>query len=108
MIRIYSGWTNPGGSTVAFINLTNALNEAGYETILMGQQPWPMNKCRFELVQGKIQLNPEDILIVHFTNKITSRPPVKKLILSCHEQNIFPLKNINYRVFDKIHYVSEH
>lgn len=108
MICIYSGWTNPGGSTVAFINLTNALNNAGYETVFMGSHTWPMNKCRFKLVQDYIKINKDDVFIVHFTNKIITRPQVKKLIFSCHEQNIFPLKNINYKIFDKIHFVSEH
>ena len=36
MIKIITGWSNRGGSTFAFINLTNKLNEYGYETILYG------------------------------------------------------------------------
>ena len=108
MIRIYSGWSNPGGSTVAFINLTNALNKAGYETIFYGPHDWHLDKCKAEKTSGKMQLNKEDTLIAHFTSKITSRPPIKNVIFSCHEQNLFPLKNINFRAFDKIHFVSEH
>jgi hypothetical protein len=107
-IVIYSSWTNPGGSTTAMILLTNALNEAGYETIFCGPHTWHLDKCKSEQTNSKLKLNPEDTLIAHFTDKIKFRPPIKNVILSCHEQNIFPLKNINYKVFDKIHFVSEH
>jgi hypothetical protein len=110
MIRILSGWSNPGGSTVAFINLTNALNQAGYETIFSGPHPWHLNKCRSDQYtpNTKMKLNKEDTLVVHFKDNFIQRPPIKGFFLSCHEQDIFPLTNIKFNIFDKIHYVSEH
>ena len=33
MIKIVSGYSEKGGSTSAFIDLTNELNKRGYETI---------------------------------------------------------------------------
>jgi len=110
MIRIISGWSNPGGSTTAFINLTNALNEVGYETIFCGPHNWHLNKCRAEqTVPGtKLKIHKDDSLIIHFMNKFQVRPPVKKFILSSHEQDILPIKNLNYKIFDKIHFVSTH
>jgi len=112
MIKIVSGWSNAGGSTQAFINLTNALNQAGYETTFYGPHEYPskMNKCKFEQIGSrKLVLNEEDTVIFHFTNKVDRRLPVKTQIFSCHEQNIFPLKTeVKYEFFDKIHYVSEH
>jgi hypothetical protein len=110
MIRILSGWSNPGGSTVAFINLTNALNEFGHDTVFYGPHSWHLGKCKSEQYtqNSKMKLNKEDILIVHFRNNFIQRPPIKGFFLSCHEQDIFPLKNIKYEIFDKIHYVSEH
>lgn len=108
MIKIISGWSNQGGSTEAFIKLTNQLNRAGYETVFCGPHEYHLGKCRSELITNKLQLYKDDTLIVHFMKAFTTRPPVKKFILSCHEQDIFPLKNINYSIFDKIHYVSEH
>jgi hypothetical protein len=51
----------------------------------------------------------DDIVIVHFINKFVSRPPVKKFIFSCHEQHIFPIREVlNFKIFDKIHFVSDH
>ena len=109
MIRIITGHSAQGGSTVAFINLTNALNAVGVETMLVGPHEWHLGKCRSEkLTSRKLQISPNDTLIFHFW-KLEHRPPVKgKVILSCHEQNVFPLQSINYKIFDKIHFVSEH
>ena len=111
-IIFLSGWSNVGGSTVAFCNLVNALNEFGYDATFMGPHSYPKdnNKCKFEQVipGSKLNVNKEDILIVHFRNNFIQRPPIKGFFLSCHEQDIFPLKNIKYEIFDKIHYVSEH
>lgn len=111
-IIFLSGWSNVGGSTVAFCNLVNALNESGYESIFMGPHSYPKdnNKCKFEQVLPgtKLKLNKEDTLIVHFRNNFIQRPPIKGFFLSCHEQDIFPLKDIKYEIFDKIHYVSKH
>lgn len=110
MIRIMSGWSHVGGSTTAFINLTNALNDRGYETIFHGPHVYPKNKCNFQqVVLGqKFNVSPEDILIAHFTKRFTSRPPVRGFFFSCHEQDIFPLLEMKYNIFDKIHFVSEH
>ena len=110
MIKIISGWSNIGGSTIAFINLTNALNEAGYETIFYGPHNWHLNQCNSaQYIRGnKLPVNKEDILIIHFINSFNSRPPVKGFFFSSHEQDIFPIKNINYSIYDKIHFVSEH
>jgi hypothetical protein len=40
MIKIISGWSNKGGSTIALIALTNALNAEGYETTFYGPHDW--------------------------------------------------------------------
>lgn len=45
MINIISNWTNAGGSTVALINLTNALNALGYPTAFYGPHSWHKDKC---------------------------------------------------------------
>lgn len=109
MIRIYSSVSHEGGSTNAFINLTNALNEAGYETVFIGPHKYHLDKCKSELaVEKKIRFDEDDVLIIHLINIFKERPNVKKIIFSSHEQEVFPLSNIKYDVFDKIHYVSEH
>jgi len=96
MIRILSGWSNPGGSTTAFINLTNALNEAGYETVFHGPHPWHLDKCKAEhyFSGQKMRLDKEDILLTHF-KPLQNRPPVKKVILVCHEKWWFKVGQIS-------------
>jgi hypothetical protein len=113
MIRILSGWSNIGGSTIAFCNLTKALNEAGHETIFYGPHNWhitqlPQGQAGQYIKGSKLPVNKNDILLVHFMNSFNNRPPVKGFFFSSHEQDIFPIKSINYSIYDKIHYVSEH
>jgi len=107
MVKILSGFSGMGGSTVAFINLTNAFNDAGIEICYYGPNDWHMDKCRGEKITGPINTTPDDILIMHIIAP-AERPNAKKVILSCHEQHMFPINKINYKIFDKIHYVSEH
>jgi len=110
-IRILSGWSNPGGSTIHHINLTNLLNDNGYDCTFYGPHEWHMDKCKADHT-NRFYTTKEDILTSHF---IKLPPmPAKKHILSCHETNLFPLKRDNespYKdqtlPYDLIQYVSE-
>jgi hypothetical protein len=44
-----------GGSTVAFINLVNLLNENGYEAILYAPHTWMLDQCRSEQIDGQYE-----------------------------------------------------
>lgn len=92
MIKICSGWSDKGGSTTAFIALTNALNAAGYETEFYGPHTYHLDKCRANLL-NTLSLKPSDKLITHFLH-LPSRPATSKVILSCHEKNLFKLAEI--------------
>ena len=87
MIKIITVWSEKGGSTFAFIRLVNALNEAGHETTLYGPHEWHLGKCKGDMLDN-FRPESDDTLIVHFLN-LTDRPPVKKVILNCHEKNVF-------------------
>lgn len=109
MIKILTGWSNPGGSTTSFINLTNTLNEKGFDCVLYGPHNWHLNKCRSDILNFNSFIAGEyDVVIVHFINKIKNRPPINKIIYSSHEKDICPMDKINYKIYDKIHYVSQH
>ena len=56
MIKICTGWSNPGGSTTAFINLCNLFNESGHECTMYGPHDWHLTKCKGD------NINNEDIL----------------------------------------------
>ena len=102
-VRIVSGWSNPGGSTIHHINLTNLLNDNGYDCTFYGPHEWHMDKCKADHI-NRFYTTKEDILISHF---IKLPPmPAKKHILSCHETNLFPLSQVDLSDYDLIQYVS--
>jgi glycosyltransferase involved in cell wall biosynthesis len=107
IVRILSGWSNPGGSTVAFINLTNLLNESGINTIFYGPHDWHLDKCKSQSTQSLDISDPEDILIAHYVPLKDERTPLKKVIFSCHETVLFPLKDFSLGGVDTVHFVSE-
>ena len=105
-VKIISGWSNPGGSTVAFINLCNLLNERGIECAFYGPHEWHMEKCRADFMENAKVGEEGEILICHFL-KFPFRPQgSKKVILACHEKDIFPVKDI-VPFWDDIVFVSE-
>jgi hypothetical protein len=90
MIKIISGWSNKGGSTTAFINLTNALNNRGYETKFFGPHDWHLDKCNAGILTSDIlnSITVDDSVVCHFIG-LQSRPNAKSVILSCHEKNLY-------------------
>lgn len=56
MVKILSGWSNKGGSTFAFINLTNELNKNGIDTTFYGPHNWHLDKCKSGLLDNTLHL----------------------------------------------------
>ena len=104
MIKILTGWSNEGGSTTAFINLTNAFNARGIDCILYGPHEWHLNKCRSDLSKN-FKMDVNDNVIFHFVS-IENRPNVKKAILSCHETNVFEVSKVK-RFWDEVVFVTK-
>lgn len=93
MIKIVSGYSEKGGSTSAFIDLTNELNRHGINTTFYGPHKWHLDKCQSKILDNGFVVDPNDILICHFL-KLPSRPNAKKVILSCHEKWWFKVGEI--------------
>ena len=106
-VKIVSGWTNPGGSTVANINLCNLFNDNGIDCTLYGRHDWHLDKCKSGYFWG-LDSSPDDIIILHYVT-IAENPGFRKFILSCHETNLYPIKDFKDALtqLDSIHYVSE-
>lgn len=85
MIKIISGYTGRGGSTTFFINLTNFFNENNINCVFYGNQDYHLGKCKSGLLNKDFVYEKDDIIISHFL-VLDNRPPVKKVILSCHEK----------------------
>jgi len=104
-IKIISGYTGPGGSTIAHINLCNLFNKQGLSCILYGPNKWHMDKCTAEALSN-FSLCTGDRLIIHFLRRDHRPAGCQRVILSCHETSLYPIKNIR-PFWDAIHYVSE-
>ncbi len=105
MIKIISGWSNRGGSTTAFIRLTNELNKHGYDTTFYGPHSWHLDKCKSGILDNKFSLDKDDRLITHFMT-LPSRPVAKRVILSCHEKNLFVVSNVK-QYWDEVVFLND-
>jgi len=105
MIKIITTWGGPGGSTVALNNLVNLFNERGDEACLYAPNKWEGVTCNWDDINN-VSFKEDDIVIYHYM-KFEKRPNVAKLILSCHETRVFPIKNQDGMIYDDVHFVSE-
>ena len=109
-VKIVSGWSYPGGSTTAFINLCNLFNSNGIDCTFYGPHEWHLDKCKSSKLDSDPFDDEECSLISHFCQIPEGIPMmeknVEKHILSCHETDIFPLDKIELDQYNLIHYVS--
>jgi hypothetical protein len=103
-IKIISGHSEKGGSTTAFINLTNELNKNDYDCTFYGPHSWHLSKCKSGLLND-LKLDTNDIIICHFIN-LPERPKVKKVIFSLHEKNLFEIADIK-PFWDELVFINE-
>jgi hypothetical protein len=83
-VKIVSGYSEKGGSTVAQINLTNFLNDNGYDCTFYGPSDYHIDKCKSAFT-SELKFDSDDILLCHVMD-FKERPPVKKVIYCSHEK----------------------
>ena len=111
-VKIVSGFSSTGGSTLYFIALTNLLNSHGIDCTFYGPHEWHLNKCKSGYIgepprpRTPLAIYPTDIVISHFIDLKLGPVKAKKHILSCHETNMFELKTKDLDQYDLIQYVS--
>lgn len=106
VIKIFSGTSEYGGSTVAHIYLTNLLCEAGYDCSFWGPHLDHIGKCRGGLISNtKVMSN--DIIISHFIpSHVFAGVKCALHVLSVHETRIFPLsQHYNPKVHQLVQFV---
>ena len=103
-VKIVSGWSNPGGGTVAHIALTNLLNENGFDCTFYGPHDWHLDKCQGGKLND-VSIGVHDYLITHFI-QVNKNVNCKKHILYCHEKDLFPLAKMDLAQYDTIAFVS--
>ena len=91
-VKVLTGFSEKGGSTYAISRLVNFFNKKGIETVLYGPHDYHLNICKSDL-HSNFNFEPDDILITHFVD-LQKRPNVKKVVLFCHEKNIFEVSKL--------------
>jgi len=105
VVKIIAGWSNTGGSTEAFINLTNALNNVCIDTTFYGPHDYHLNKCKADKLDNLKGISSSEIVICHFL-RLNQRLPCRKVILNCHEKDIFQLKSV-HKYWDSVVFLNE-
>jgi len=103
-VVITSTWSGIGGSTTAFVNLCNGLNDENVETLFIGPHDWHLGRCKGrqkELLDFDFQSS--DIVIFHHFKSIPELN-VKRKVVSIHELNFDCGGFENY---DLIHFVCK-
>lgn len=93
MIKILTGYSGSGGSTIALINLTNTLNKVGYPTIFYGPEDYHIKKCRYAKNISDYQEQFGERLIVHFGNFKKRPSDAKRVILCPHEKELYDIND---------------
>jgi hypothetical protein len=105
MIKFVTGWSNKGGSTIVFIRLVNELNKMGIDSILYGPHQWHLDKCKSGILDNSLTIDEDDILVTHFL-QLPNRPNCKKVILACHEKNLFEVGKIK-QYWDEVIFLNK-
>jgi glycosyltransferase involved in cell wall biosynthesis len=84
MVKIISGVSHVGGSTIILINLTNLFNSKGIDTTFYGPHDFHMGKCKSKQLKD-LKFKKNDIVMAHHL-KYDERPNVKRIVLACHEK----------------------
>lgn len=114
-VAILTGWSNNGGSTESYINLTNAFNANGINTIMIGPHQWHLNKCKSGTMEDIGGLSANNIIWHFFAmnpQQDYSMLMDSNSILSCHETGLNPIFKkykpyIDNGTFNYFHFVSK-
>jgi hypothetical protein len=86
-ISIISGYSGPGGSTEAFISLTNELNKRGFDAIFYGPNEYHLDKCK----SGNLpQISTQAIVLLHYYN-LGPTINAENIIYVSHELDWHPI-----------------
>ena len=65
-VKVLTGFSGPGGSTIALSTLVNLFNENGIDSCLYGPFGWDGITCKFSNLQTHLKINQDDVVIYHF------------------------------------------
>ena len=103
-VKILTGFSGGGGSTFALSRMCNYFNKNGIDTVMYGPHDFHLSLCKSDL-DSNFKFEEDDILITHFIF-LKQRPNVKKVVLSCHEKNIFEVSKLD-RYWDEVVFLNK-
>jgi hypothetical protein len=104
MIKIISGYSHVGGSTVAFKNLALEFMKRGIPCEFYGPHDWHLQFGSFCKNLNDLRINRLDNLITHFID--LNLPKENKVILSCHEMYWFDFTKVS-KYYNKVQFLTE-
>lgn len=110
-VKIVTGWSNPGGSTICIINLAKKLIDSGYDVEVFGPHDWHIHELArqgYNVGFGSkyFSCKEDDIVISHFA--MLGPIKAKKKIYWCHEMSKFiGITDSMMEPYDKVVFVSE-
>jgi glycosyltransferase involved in cell wall biosynthesis len=105
MIKLVTGYSGYGGSTIMLIQHCNLLNENGIFAELYGPQDWHLSRCKNSKLLDELEVSKDDVLIYHFIEP-SFKPKCKKFFLLIQETSLYDLRFKQVDVFDDILFVS--
>ena len=115
-VGIITGWSNCGGSTESYINMTNVFNDNGISTVMIGPHDYHLDKCNGEKLDPSILNYDFKNVIWHFLSYpelTTLKWKNVNFVLSTHETRLNKIferydPQMRFELVNHYHFVSEH
>lgn len=105
MIKIVTGYSAQGGSTVALSNLAKEFNEKGINCEFYGPHDWHLGRGNFCKKIDDLKILPDDKYIIHFCDTGDTLKD-HKVLLFCHELWWFDFKRIS-KCYNKVIFLNQ-
>lgn len=104
MIKIITGYSGPGGSTIALRNLCKEFLKRDIPCEMYGPHDWFIDSKYTKLI-NEVKVDKDDKLITHFID-LNQKPPLNRTILFCHEMWWFDFTK-HSKSFDHVVFLNE-
>ena len=103
MIKIVTGYSNPGGSTVALKNLCKEFNARDIDCEMYGPNEWHLKFGDQHKLIKNLAINSEDKVIAHYINLPENIRD--QTVFSCHEMWWFDFNNVS-KFYKKVQFLT--
>lgn len=104
MIKIITGYSGPGGSTIALRNLCKEFNKRDIECEMYGNHPWFLDGTKFTKGHSELVIDKSDKLIAHSVGLAPELKDQTKYF--CHEMWWFDFNKIE-GCYDRVVFLNE-